>query len=257
MKSRIPKTHRRARPSAPDVQHTADGAIVDVSDGVCVHVGDALHVLPTLRLDPLRTVAIVDPPWPEAPAELLAEWGIDDCAAFLRDLFAALSRVARRLVIIVGCSTDPRVLTVPASHPFVRVCWLRLALPSPRGTILNSGDVAYVFGSREAAADQVLLPGEVTAHTPRAREGAAASMHPTARRLEHMRWIVRHFTHPIDTVIDATCGSGTTLQAAREAGRWALGIERCGAYVPAIRERFRQTSLLGLSTEVAHANGQI
>lgn len=221
--------------------------MVEVTDGVRVYIQDALRVLPTLELDPQRTVVIVDPPWPEAPPDLLEEWEVIDCAAFLRDLFAACAAIARRIVVVVGCSTDPRVLMVPTSHPFVRTCWLRLALPSPRGTILNSGDVAYVFGSHEAAEDQVLLPGEVTASTPRAREGAAAQMHPTARRLEHMRWLIRHYTRPTDTVVDPTCGSGTTLQAAREAGRRAVGIERRGAYLPAIQERFRQTSLLGLA----------
>jgi len=247
MKSRIPPTHRRARPHVAAMVSAPRAEPITVSDGVTVHLGDCRSVLPTLDLDPARTVAILDPPWPEAPPELLAEWGVTDCAALLAEVFAACAKVARRLVIVVGCSTDPRVLRVPASHPFVRVCWLRLALPSPRGTILNSGDVAYVFGSHEAAADMILLPGEVTASTPRAREGEAASMHPTARRLEHMRWLVRHFTQPTDTVIDPTCGSGTTLQAAREAGRRATGIERCAAYLPAISERFRQTSCLALN----------
>lgn len=216
-----------------------------IADGVTVHVGDALTVLPTLGLDPLHTVVITDPPWPEAPAELLFEWGIADVNALLRDAFAACALVARRIVIVGGCTTDPRVLAgIPASLPFVRTCWLRLALPSPRGTILNSGDVAYVFGSREAGAGMTLLPGEVTATTSRAREGRAASMHPTSRRVEHMRWLVRHFTQPTDTVVDPFAGSGTTLLAARDAGRRSIGIERKPSYIAGIRERFRQGSMV-------------
>jgi DNA methylase len=240
MKSRIPKTHRRPRPSAPNIPD--DGS--PVADGVDVHVGDARLVLPTLALETARTVVITDPPWPEAPADLLTEWGVTDCAELVAVVLALCAQMARRLVVVLGCSTDPRILRVPTSMPFVRACWLRLALPSPRGTILNSGDIAYVFGSMESAEDLTLLPGECTAHTPRAREDEGARMHPCARRLEHMRWLVRHFTHPSDTVLDPFAGSGTTLLAARDAGRRSIGIEAHAPYMAAMRARFRQLSLI-------------
>jgi len=222
------------------------GAIVNFADGVAVHVGDCLRVLPTLALDPARTVVVTDPPWPEAPADLLARWSVTDCAAVLESTFGECARLARRLVVVLGCQTDPRCLRIPASMPFVRVCWLRLALPSYRGTVLNGSDVAYVFGSREAGKGNVLLPGEVTAHTPRAKEGAGADAHPTPRREEHMRWLVSHFTRPGDTVLDPFAGSGTILLAARDAGRYSIGIERHEPYIDAMRARFAQGTLLAV-----------
>jgi site-specific DNA-methyltransferase (adenine-specific) len=92
-----------------------------------------------------------------------------------------------------------------------------------------------------------MIPGEVTAHVARANEHYAARMHPTARRLEHMRWLVRHLTHPGDTVVDPFAGSGTTLLAARDAGRRAIGIELNPDYLPAIYARFEQTTLIEVS----------
>lgn len=242
----MPTSHRRPRPSAQHA-YRDDGA--PVADGVTLHVGDARSVMCGLDLDRSHTVVITDPPWPEAPPDLLAEWGMasaSDCIEMLDDVWGHLAPRVRRLVVVLGCSTDPRILTVPRSMPFVRTCWLRLALPSPRGTILNSGEIAYVFGANDAAEDMTLLPGECTAHVPRAREGAAARMHPTARRLEHMRWLVRHMTHRDDVVLDPFAGSGTTLQAAFEQGRRSIGIEKHEPYFAAIRERFRQQSLFSV-----------
>jgi len=223
--------------------------IHQIADGVTLHVGNCLDVLPSLALDPSTTVAITDPPWPEAKPELLATWGVDDCRALWAATFSAVAPMVRRLVVVLGCQTDPRHIEVPASMPFVRVCWLRLALPSYRGTILNGADVAYVFGSRESTEGKTVIPGEVTAHVPRAREGSGAELHPTPRREEHMRWLVSHLTRPGDTVLDPFAGSGTTLLAARDAGRRAIGIERHEPYLGAIRARFDQGSLVQLPRE--------
>lgn len=54
----------------------------------------------------------------------------------------------------------------------------------------------------------------------------AGSKHPTVKPLALMRWLVRLVTPPGGTVLDPFAGSGTTLQAAREEGFGAIGIER-------------------------------
>lgn len=238
--SAIPKTHRRPRPVAAGAPDDRGG---ELAPGVMVHVGDCRDVLPTLEFEREHTVVITDPPWPNAPTELLREWRVDDLRGLLSQTFSLAAARARRLVVVLGCACDPRALNVPESMPFVRLCWLRYALPSPYGTVLNSGDVAYVFGSHEAANGKTLLPGECTATVARANEGAAAQMHPCARRFQHMRWLVSTFTHEDDTVLDPFAGSGTTLEAAHAAGRRAIGIERHAPYVAGIRERFRQQSI--------------
>lgn len=51
-------------------------------------------------------------------------------------------------------------------------------------------------------------------------------MHPTQKPLELMRYLVRTYTNPGDTVLDFTCGSGTTLEACLVEGRKCIGIER-------------------------------
>lgn len=214
--------------------------------GCSLYQGDARDVVPRLRGQ--YDAVITDPVWPNALPELA---GSDDPASLLRDTLVDVD--CRRLIIILGCNSDPRFLssTVPARFPFVRMCWLRYSLPSYSGTILNSACVAYVFGDHKATRPRRVLPGEVTSNrsdfsTSRRRE----SGHPCPRRMEHLRWLVCHFTDPGETILDPFAGSGTTLQAAREHGRRAIGVEIEPRFCEATRERLSQQELFS-SSEVA------
>lgn len=62
---------------------------------------------------------------------------------------------------------------------------------------------------------------------PRLADG---TVHPTVKPLALMRWLVRLITPPGGLVLDPFAGSGTTLQAARNEGMRAVGIERHEPY---------------------------
>lgn len=197
-------------------------------DGIVIYHGDCREILP--RLD-ASNVAITDPVWPNSvfpgvpdPAQLFAE--------------AAAQLTVRRLVIHLGCSSDPRFLAgVPERLAFVRVCWLRYAKPSYRGRILVGSDVAYVFGSvPESRPGRRVLSGETTArnnatkrqHTGRGNGTSAgvdyASLpHPCPRRYEHVAWLVGIYGE--ENIIDPFMGTGTTLEAAKRAGFACIGID--------------------------------
>lgn len=55
---------------------------------------------------------------------------------------------------------------------------------------------------------------------------AERGFHPTQKPVALMRYLIRTYTNPGDTVLDFTCGSGTTLEAAKLEGRKCIGIER-------------------------------
>ena len=54
--------------------------------------------------------------------------------------------------------------------------------------------------------------------------------HPCPKPLELMRRIIEQFTDPGETILDPFAGSSTTLLAAKQLGRKAIGIERNEAY---------------------------
>lgn len=64
--------------------------------------------------------------------------------------------------------------------------------------------------------------------------------HPTAKPLSMLCDWVRNFTEPGDTVFDPFAGSGTTLRAALDEGRQAIGVELEERYCEVIAKRLSQ-----------------
>ena len=63
------------------------------------------------------------------------------------------------------------------------------------------------------------------------------SLHPTAKPLELVEWLVRTYSNPGDFVLDPFVGSGTTLAAAMLNDRRGLGIEREPDYFETAKSR--------------------
>lgn len=196
--------------------------------GVTIYHGDAREVLPQIHMP---RVAITDPVWPNSVFP-----GVSDPARLFAEAAALLT--VQRLVVHLGCASDPRFLAgVPSHLPFVRVCWLRYARPSYRGRILVGSDVAYVFGTVPPSRKGChVLSGETVArnnktktqHTGRGTGQSEdvdydALPHPCPRRYEHVAWLVGIYGE--GSVIDPFMGTGTTLLAAKLAGLPCVGID--------------------------------
>jgi site-specific DNA-methyltransferase (adenine-specific) len=63
---------------------------------------------------------------------------------------------------------------------------------------------------------------------------------PTPKPLEWMRWLVGFTSTPDETIIDPFAGSGTTLRAAKDLGRRAIGIEISERYCELAAKRLAQ-----------------
>lgn len=66
--------------------------------------------------------------------------------------------------------------------------------------------------------------------------------HPCSRALGHFRWLVRWWSERGETIIDPFMGSGTTLRAAKDLNRIAIGIE--------LEERYCEIAAQSLSQKV-------
>ena len=77
---------------------------------------------------------------------------------------------------------------------------------------------------------------------PAPHRGDPVSFHPAQKPLGLMRLLIERHTSPGDLVLDPYAGSGTTLRAAKDLGRRAIGVE--------IEERYCETAAGRLAQEV-------
>lgn len=179
-------------------------------------------------------VIITDPPWPDCKVQFTR-----DPQQLFADFAARAAALTERLIVVLGCDTDPRFLSVvPRALPFFRVCWLRRIPGSYRGSLFYSADVAYVFGHRRLNGTDRVIGGECTGVMQRDRE--PTNPHPTRRHIDHMSWLVRKFSRPGELILDPFCGSGSTLVAALRSGRRYCGVDIHQGYVEYTRDRLER-----------------
>ncbi len=235
-----------------------------------LYLGDCREILP--ELEALESV-ITDPTWPDAAVKIA---GHENPYRLFAQMCAVIPRDTERLVVQLGCDSDPRFLQgVPSRWPFLRVCWLDYANPSHKGRLLYTGDVAYAYGRppayisgrqlmsgmcRSAKLDNLFIR-HVKGHSRGSfmgkydvdENGINNLPHPTPRRLEHVVWLVRQFSD--NAVCDPFLGSGTTGVAAKKLGRRFIGIEIKEKYLEFAVKRIRRQPLAIQETMIKTGSG--
>lgn len=69
--------------------------------------------------------------------------------------------------------------------------------------------------------------------------------HPAIYPEELCHRLIKLFTHPLDTILDPYCGSGTTLVAAKKLKRHYIGIDQNAAYCKMSRDRLAEVDEMG------------
>lgn len=206
-----------------------------VDELATLYHGDARELLPAIaaELEPFDSI-VTDPVWPNAIAELA---GSDDPAGLFRSAAEHFPAIAPRLVVHLGCNSDPRFLAgVPSALEFFRVCWLKYALPGYRGRLLYTSDVAYIYGKPPPwAPGRRVMPGETSTARPTKR----TSGHPCPRSPDHVAWLLHWFGG--SRVLDPFAGSGTTLLAAKRLGIPSVGIEIDDRYCRSVTTALEST----------------
>lgn len=186
------------------------------------------------------TSIITDPVWPNCPDGMLT--GSRDPYGLFRSVMRRVPRSCLRMAIVLRCDSDPRFLrAVPKRWPYFQTQVLEYLIPGHLGRKLLGREIAYGFGSPIASA-----PGSRCVPTgPRVNHNVEARrrLHPCPRHYKHMTYLVRWWSDPGETVLDPFCGSGTTLRAAKDMGRFAVGIEIEERYCEIAARRMEQETL--------------
>ena len=106
-----------------------------------------------------------------------------------------------------------------------------------------------VYGSLQTMQTEIILKSLVSPRSvieikcvPR----ATGTLHPTQKPVELMRYLIRTYTNPGDTVLDPCLGSGTTCLAAMLEGRKSIGIEKDEQYAKIAINRIHEARGLGV-----------
>lgn len=84
------------------------------------------------------------------------------------------------------------------------------------------------------------MSGTMKASTRSGRTRDALAIHPTVKPVQLIEDAILDCSDRGDIVLDAFCGSGSTLIAAERAGRRGFGLELEPKYVDATLRRFRE-----------------
>lgn len=181
-------------------------------DGITIYHGDCREILPSLSAE----VVLTDPPyglgdkWVGGGGEFTkTSWRFDPGEARVWDqIVDGVEHLAAwpGAVVIWGGNN----YALPASR-----CWFVWDKKQNDQWTTAQAELAWTNLDRPT---RVFRLSQVEAHTGMNKQ------HPTQKPIELMRWCLSMIRHE-GAVLDPFMGSGTTLIAAKEDGRRAIGIE--------------------------------
>lgn len=207
-----------------------------------IYHGDAAEVLPSLAAD----VLVTDPPYGVGLGGTSGTGGKHGLARASYDGYEDSYENYRAIVVPI---IESSLAIVQRGAVFSGPHFQEL----PKATAM--GGVFCPTGSgRHSWGFKTFLPVLFYGSAPNLHKGAQPnvirsvvkadkSLHPCPKPIEWMRWLVQLAALPQEVVLDPFMGSGTTLRAAKDTGRKAIGIEIEESYCEMAAGRLAQEVL--------------
>lgn len=210
-------------------------------DGIRIFLGDCRDVLPTLP--GAADLALTDPPY---LVDYRGRWGRHQSIAndrsdeWLEPAFAALYAALKDDGICVSFYGWPAIERFMAAwraagfRPVSHMVWIK-----------NVWGLGYYTRGQHEQGFVLAKPASRKPDAPISDvldwRRVQRPVHPTEKPVGALRTIVSAFCPASGVVIDPFMGSGTTLRAAKDAGRKAIGIEIEERYVEIAIQRLEQS----------------
>ena len=229
--------------------------------GITLYCGDCREILPGLEPGSVATL-LTDPPYgienkfgiqkqKTGTRRLEFAWdhsGVTD--EVIEAVHLAMPRVAKPGSAFVFCGGDQfgRVLDTLKRGGFVSkpAAWVKACPPPPLpGNWWPSGFELACYGYQSGAYFGDKNPSRCNVFVYDSyRHGQPGKLgHPNQKPLQLIKILVNALCKPGGVVLDPFSGSGTTLRAAKDLGRRAIGIEISEEYCEMTVNRLRQEVL--------------
>jgi site-specific DNA-methyltransferase (adenine-specific) len=198
-------------------------------DAVTIINGDCREVLPTLER---AALILTDPPYGvnleyDTYSDTEANW------YELMGTMLPLMRAHAEMVICVSCQIK-RLGWVYQNHaPDWLIAWHKGSPGHVSYIGFNDWEPLLVYGKPKGLAmhDYMSIPNT---------ERMGGNGHPCPKPEKWATWLIKRATKPGDLVIDPFMGSGTTLRAAKDLNRRAIGIDLSPKYCEIAKRRMSQ-----------------
>lgn len=200
-------------------------------DGITIYHGDCREMLPHMAPGSIDLV-LTDPPYGVGLDYASHDDNPEAYADWIVPVFEQMRRVGRVVMLTPGIRNI--WLYPPATWA---LCWGKPG--SPRRSDLggfNEWEPVLMYGKRRIYNDFKRLPAwnNTSTHT---------GDHPCPKPIALMHWLVTEGADDGALILDPFMGSGTTLRAAKDLGRKAIGIEIEERYCEIAVKRLQQSVL--------------
>jgi len=201
-------------------------------DRVTIYCGDNREILP--QLDKANLI-LTDPPY---GVDLKYDVWQDDEAGWyeLMDKMIPLMRAQSEMVIFPSCQIKRLGWFYTNHPPDWLIAWHKGSPGHVSAIGFNDWEPLIVYGRTQGLSMHDYL--SVNNDEKMGNYG-----HPCPKPLKWAKWLIHRATNEGDTVIDPFMGSGTTLRAAKDLGRKAIGIDISEKYCRAAVDRMAQECL--------------